>query len=75
MLPFVSGLPALIIRYSFYGIELLAVPLVVRASWPVGNILARAGRAFDSLVRCRRPGFPPTGLAAQLIPDYIWDTG
>jgi hypothetical protein len=49
MVPFVSGLPALLIRYSLYGIELLALLPMARAAWPAENIFASAGRVFDSL--------------------------
>jgi hypothetical protein len=64
MLPFVSGLLALLIRYSLYGVELLALLIVVRVRWPAGGMVARVGRAFDALARRRGLAVLTTGLAA-----------
>ena len=64
MLPFVSGLLVFLIRYSLYGIELLALVVAARGAWPARKIFARAGRAFDSLARRRWLAVLVTGLAA-----------
>jgi hypothetical protein len=64
MLTFVSGLLTLLIRYSLYGIELLALLLMARGAWPAGSIFASVGRVFDSLARRRWLAVLMTGLAA-----------
>ena len=64
MLPFVSRLLVLLIRYSLYGIELLALVLVARGGLPAGKISDRVVHAFDSLARRRWLAVLVTGLAA-----------
>ena len=63
MAPAVAALLVLVIRYALYGIELLALVLLVRSTWCTGRF-ARVERTFGRLARRRRLAVLATGLAA-----------